>query len=146
MEIRKSFFKNPLLIAVLAAPMLFAVACGDDDDSSPTPSGGTKATGGTGGSDNMGGAPVTMGGKNGTAGTTMMQVGGGGAGMDMAGAPGMGGAGPENCTDDTDMGCYSCAPKTLDQFLNACPTEGCEPFDNSTLTSLPASGKLPKLP
>jgi len=56
----------------------------------------------------------------------------------------MGGAAPD-CTDEADMGCYSCAPKTLDQFLNHCPTTGCEPFDNTKLTSIQA-GKLPDLP
>jgi hypothetical protein len=149
MESRKSWFKNPLVIASLACVAAFAVACGDDDDSSnPAPSGGSKATGGTSstaGKTNTGGTTSTAG-KTATAGDGNVQTGGGGAGQAGEGSDAGAGGVPASCTDDADMGCYSCKPKTLTQFLNACPTTGCEPFDNTTLTSLPASGTLPDLP
>jgi hypothetical protein len=146
METRKSYFMKPLVIFSLACVTAFAVACGDDDDGGPAPSGGSKAMGGTdaGGKSNNGG--------NSTAGKTAAMagagndtaMGGGGAGPVMMGEAGMGGVAPD-CEDEADMGCYSCTPKTLTQFLNACPTTGCEPFDNSALTSIKA-GKLPDLP
>jgi len=151
----KSFFSNPLIVVTLGCAIAFATACGDDDDSSgnETPKGGTKATAGTGGS--TGGSSTAgktgKGGTNsagtetGTAGTPPEPTGGGGAGPlpPVGGEGGMAGA-PANCTDDTDKGCYSCAPATLNQFLNHCPTTGCEPFDNSKLTSL-KNGALPTL-
>ncbi len=146
METRKSFFKNPLVLASLACVMAFA-ACSSDNTDNPAPTGGTKATGGTsstGGKSSTGGTTNTAG-KTSVAGANNEPTGGGGAGPDMMNAAGMGGAGPVNCTDDADMGCYSCKPKTLTQFLNACPTTGCEPFPNKNLTSIKA-GKLPALP
>ena len=157
MQTRKSFFKSPLVIASLGCVLAFAVACGDDDDTNPAPgSGGTKNTGGSGGS-KTGGSSSTAGtnanagaGNEGNTGNTG-NTGSGGEGNQpsngdagMAGV-GTGGAAPD-CVDETDRGCYSCAPKTLEQFLNACPTDGCEPFDNTSLGSLPRDGKLPDLP
>src|SRR6185369_15695248 len=151
METRKSLFKNPLIIASLGCFMAFAVACGDDDDSGdPAPNGGSKATGGTGGS---GGKSSTAGssgsaGKNSNAGAGNEATGGGdgpgpGPGPGTSGGEGGTGTGsggaPADCEDESDLGCYSCKPSTLSQFLNACPTTGCEPFDNGSLTSLPSS-------
>ena len=143
METRKSYFMKPLVIFSLACVTAFAVACGDDDDGNPAPSGGSKAMGGSdaGGKSNNGGSS----GKASMAGAgNDTSLGGGGAGPDMTGEAGMGGVAPD-CEDEADMGCYSCKPKTLTQFLNACPTTGCEPFDNSALSSITA-GKLPDLP
>jgi hypothetical protein len=154
MEQRKNFFRSSILFASFGALMALAVACGDDDDNSPTPgSGGTKNTAGTS-SNNPGGentgATTNTGGKSNTDGTSTNMggnsesAGGAGAGpgpTNEAGNTGEGGA----CTDDADQGCYKCAPKTHDQFLNACPTTGCEPFDNGKLTSI-KNGKLPALP
>jgi len=156
MEQHKTFFKNSIVLASLGALMALAVACGDDDDSGPKPgSGGTKNTAGTsnnnpggentGATANTGGTTNNKGGTSGnnTGGKPDEAVAGGGAGptMNEAGNTGEGGA----CTDDGDMGCYKCAPKTHEQFLNACPTTGCEPFDNDKLTSI-KNGKLPELP
>ena len=141
---KKSVFSSPIALVALGCVMAFAVACGDDDDSSSeTPGGGTKATGGsagsagkaTGGSAGKGSMPM--------AGSPTEETGGGGAGPVVVPEGGAGGA--ASCTDDADKGCYSCKPKTLDEYLNHCPTTGCEPFDNSALTSL-KNGKLPDLP
>ena len=60
-----------------------------------------------------------------------------------AGAGGEAGLRPVNpsCVDAT--GCYSCAPKTNDQFLNQCVAGGCPAhFDNTTLTKLNLVGTL----
>jgi hypothetical protein len=145
-----SSFTNPLIVLAIGLATAMAVGCGDDDNSDNTPAGGTKATMGGGGNAGNGGTKAgssTGGTKAGssTGGTSEPTAGGGAGPVDMGGEAGMGGAAPENCTDDADKGCYSCKPKTLTQFLNACPTTGCEPFDNKTLTSF-AGGKLPKLP
>ncbi len=140
----KSVFTNPLALISLGCVLAFAAACGDDDDSSgETPGGGTKATGGastagtkaTGGSAGKGNTP--------TAGGPTEEVGGGGAGTVPVPEGGSGGQG--SCVDDADNGCFSCPPKTHDEFLNHCPTTGCEPFDNSVLSSI-KNGKLPDLP
>ena len=147
MKTRKSFFSNPLVLVALAGVMALAVACGDDDSSgNPAPNGGSKAMGGSAGS----GGKASTGGKTGTAGKTSTAgagnepaTGGGGAGSDMPGTGGAGGA--PDCTDDADDGCFKCAPKTLTDFLNACPTTGCEKFANDGLTSAP-DGVLPDLP
>lgn len=153
METRKSFFKNPLVIVALGCVMAFAVACGDDDDDggNPAPQGGSKA--------NMAGSPSTAGkdgsggngtaGKNNgnTAGKAVQNEGGGGAGPDPVTGEGGGAGEPPvvSCTDDADKGCYKCAPKKLEQYLNQCPTTGCQDFKNDKLTSL-KDGKLPNLP
>jgi hypothetical protein len=141
---KKSLFTNPLIVVAFGTAMAFAVACGDDDDTSnPAPSGGTKATGGTSstaGKTNSGGTNSTAGKTNNNTAGMPEQTGGGGAGP----GPDVGGAGAggmPDCTDEDDKGCYSCKPKTMDQYLNHCPTTGCEPFDNTKLTSL---AKVPK--
>ncbi len=149
----KSFFTNPLVVVTFGCAMAFAVACGDDDDgNNPAPSGGSKATGGSGsstagktgssgGSKATAGSSATGGEAPSTGGAPPETVGGGGAGGEVTG--GAGGVGPD-CTDATDNDCFKCAPTELKDFLNQCPTTGCEPFDNSALTSL-KNGKLPKL-
>ena len=145
----KSFFTNPFIAVALGCVMAFAVACGDDDDSgTETPMGGSKAMGGTGGGSSAGksnGGSSSAG--KAAAGDGPVTTGGGGAGPDVPGDGGAAGAGgaPANCTDDADMGCFSCTPKTHEQYLNHCPTTGCEPFDNETLGSL-KDGVLPELP
>jgi len=149
---KKSFFTNPITLVSLGCVMAFAVACGDDDDTSgnETPGGGTKATAGSGGSSagtkanggSSGKGVVTPPGGTGT----VEETGGGGAGPGpIVNEGGMNMGGAASCTDDADLGCYSCKPATLEQYLNHCPTTGCEPFDNSVLTSL-KDGVLPDLP
>jgi len=148
MKQRKTYFSKSVWVASLGCLLAVAVACGDDDDStSPEPGGGTKATAGTdsggkssGGKSSGGSAGTSTGGKNGTAGTTSENMGGGGAGNDVP--PEMGGAGGEaSCTDDADKGCFliaKCKPTKREDFLNACPTTGCQGFDNKKLTSIKA--------
>lgn len=155
MQTRKSFFKKPVVIASLGCVLAFAAACGDDDDSNPSPgTGGTKATGGSGGSGGKGTAGKSSGAG---AGNETSTPGGGGAGPTPTPEGGMGGGGdvggaPPDCIDESDRSCVridvaGCKPKkALDEYLNACPTEGCEPFDNGNLSSLPRSGELPDLP
>jgi hypothetical protein len=147
---KKSYFNKSVWLASLGCLLAVAVACGDDDDSSsPEPGGGTKNTAGTdstggknttGGKTGTGGTNNTTAGKSGTAGTTSENMGGGGAGNDMP--PEMGGAGGEaSCTDDADKGCFliaKCKPTKREDFLNACPTTGCQGFDNKKLTSIKA--------
>jgi hypothetical protein len=53
-------------------------------------------------------------------------------------------AGGGSCTGDA--GCYACAPKTNEQFLNACTDSQCAPFDRKRLTHLRPDGGLPPLP
>jgi hypothetical protein len=60
-----------------------------------------------------------------------------------AGGGGTGGA-PPNC--DGPNGCYSCAPKTGNQFLDACTTSQCSPFDNVARLPLYNNGNLPAIP
>jgi hypothetical protein len=55
-----------------------------------------------------------------------------------------GSTGSGSCTGDA--GCYACAPKTNDQFLNACTGAECQPFDKKRLTHLRPDGGLPPLP
>jgi hypothetical protein len=149
MESRKYFWKNPLVIVCFGCAMAFAVACGDDDDSGETPTGGTKATAGTnsgGKAGNTSGGTTGTGGKSGAAGKTNTEggtgaEGGGGATGPIGGEAGMGGA--PDC-NDADHSCFKCVPKTDEQFLNQCPITGCEPFDNTKLTSL-KNGALPTL-
>jgi hypothetical protein len=44
-------------------------------------------------------------------------------------------------------GCWSCAPTTRVEFLNACTSAGCSPFDNrARLPLLNPDGTLPPLP
>lgn len=145
---KKSYFNKSIWLASLGCLLTVAVACGDDDDStSPEPTGGTKAQAGTdaggktgtGGKTGGGGTTGTAG-KDGTAGKTSEPVGGGGAGNEPP--VNEGGAGGEAaCTDDTDNGCFligKCKPTKREDFLNACPTTGCQGFDNKKLTSIKA--------
>lgn len=149
MNTRQSLFVKPMLVASLGCFLAFAVACGDDDDdSNPTPSGGTKNTAGDGGKAS-GGSGNTAGktaNNNGGAGNETSDAGEGNVPLPPAGGEsgvGTGGAAPD-CVDEEDRSCYSCAPKTNEQYYNACPTDGCRPFDNSNLTSF-VDGKLPEL-
>lgn len=144
MKQRNTYFSKSVWVASLGCLLAVAVACGDDDDStSPVPTGGTKAMAGTdaGGKSSTGGKTGTGGGgKNSTAGTTSENMGGGGAASDVP--PEIGGAGGEaSCTDDADKGCFligKCKPTKREDFLNACPTTGCQGFDNKKLTSIKA--------
>lgn len=53
------------------------------------------------------------------------------------------------CEQKTPDGriCNACPPKTQVEFLNACTSAACEPFDNKArVTKLTDDGGLPKLP
>lgn len=123
------------LLAIVAAQ-----GC-SSDDTQAAPSGGSGGKASTGGSA----------GKPGSAGKGGETENGGSAGVveDTAGAGGVdaeGGAGGEAPIDPGcigDDGCYSCTPKTNNQFLNAC-VEGGWPakFDNSKLTKIDWVGTL----
>jgi hypothetical protein len=74
--------------------------------------------------------------------------GAGGGGTSSSSATGTGGGGtggaPPNC--DGPNGCYACPPKTGSQFLNACTTTQCSPFDNVKRLPLYNNGNLPPIP
>lgn len=42
--------------------------------------------------------------------------------------------------------CYACKPQTPQEFLNACTSSMCSPFDRSRLTKIGSDGTLPPLP
>ena len=52
-----------------------------------------------------------------------------------------------SCEIDASFECYACTPTQPSQFLNACTTATCVPFDDSVrLTNLLDDGGLPPLP
>jgi len=102
-----------VLTAALGGLVLSAGACSSDDNKTPSGNAGSAGESGSAGQDN-GGAGNSAGSDNG----------------------GSSNGGETSCVDSSDMDCYSCTPETLDQFYNQCPTDGCEPFDNSTLSKL----------
>jgi hypothetical protein len=55
-------------------------------------------------------------------------------------------AGAETCNVDLTVQCYPCAPSSQAQFLNACTSASCVPFDATRLTHLSPDGGLPPLP
>ena len=117
-------------VALFGSALALTTACGSNN-SNPAPG---SSSGGSAGSSTGGSAGSSTGG---SAGSTA-----GGAGGAMGGAGGAGGA--ANCVGTDFPNCYSCAPKTNDQYLNSCKG-GCQPFDNSTLSEL-KNGQLPPLP
>jgi hypothetical protein len=146
---RFSTKKLSFLAAGISVAVLVAQGCSSSDDSQATPpsagaggghAGSTGKSGsGNGGSGNTGNTGNTGNVGNDNAGAGGAQTNPGGE----AGAAGEAGAPPVNpaCVDAT--GCYSCAPKTSIEFLNACVTGGCPAhFDNGTLTKLNLVGTL----
>ena len=90
---------------------------------------------------NPGGAGASNAGSASSDGGSSPGGGGGAAAIDAAGAAGA------SCTDQAAGSCYACSPKTPAQFLNACTSAACVPFDDQArLTNLAASGQLPPLP
>jgi hypothetical protein len=51
-----------------------------------------------------------------------------------------------SCSVDLATQCYPCAPATQPQFLNACTSAACVPFDDTRVTLLLPDGGLPPLP
>jgi hypothetical protein len=146
--------KLSFLAAGITVVALFAAqGCSSGDDSQAAPptagAGGGHAAGSTGSSGKSGAGNGESGatGNNGGSGNTGNENAGAG-GVETnpggeAGTAGEAGAPPvePGCVDAT--GCYSCAPKTNDQFLNQCVAGGCPAhFDNTTLTKLNLVGTL----
>jgi hypothetical protein len=50
-----------------------------------------------------------------------------------------------SCSVDLATTCYPCAPATQPQFLNACTSAACVPFDDTRVTLLLPDGGLPPL-
>ena len=121
--------------------LVVAQGCGDDTADQATPSGGSAGAShaGAGGKTSGGGAGgKTSGGGSGNVGGEAPTEGGAAGDMGMGGEAG---ASPVNC--DGPAGCYSCTPKTNDQFLNHCVEGGCPAtFNNATLTKINLVGTL----
>ena len=83
-----------------------------------------------------------------TSSSTTTGAGGAGGGSSSSssatGTGGDGSGGAANC--DGPNGCYSCPPKTGSQFLNACTSTQCSPFDNGKRLPLYNNGNLPPIP
>ncbi len=103
------------LLLLIAGGFWAAAACNSSDDGNPQPT----VTGGT------------------------ANVGTGGTGTGEGGTAGTGAVGGGSCTNAEDLNCYSCTPQKREDFLNQCPTSGCQPFDNSTLPLYTPGGSLP---
>jgi hypothetical protein len=140
--------KLGFLAAGVTALALFAAqgcSSGDDSQASPGSSGKTGSAGKSGSGNEAGDAANNGGsGNTGNTGNTAGNTEGGAAGE--AGAAGAAGAAGTPPVDPGCLGandCYSCAPKTNNQFLNACVEGGCPAhFDNGTLTKLDLVGTL----
>ena len=103
--------------------------------------------GGTGGAgDGAGDSGSSLsGGSSGDSANGGGSGGGHGGSQGDIGAAGDGDAGA-SCTDEA-KGCYVCTPKTSQQFLNACTSSACVPFDDhARITRMTESGELPPLP
>lgn len=129
-------------LLLLSLWTLFGACSSDDNNPTPTPmivaAGGTTA------------GPVGTGTSGSPATEPDITTGAAGA----AGAPDNGAAGaaaagaPAACAvNAADRNCYQCpsGPRSSVEFLNQCPTTGCVPFDNSTLTTLLPDGSLQPL-
>jgi hypothetical protein len=100
------------------------------------PSGASGASASTAGSASSAGGAFGDGGPGG--GTGEVDAGGD---VDAAGATGA------SCTNQAAGNCYTCSPQTSVQFLNACTSAACVPFDDhARLTNLTTGGDLPPLP
>src|SRR5690349_7017536 len=116
------------LFAILASAGATAlVACSSESNPRPPDTTFTTSSGTTTSATGTGGA------------------GGGGGSTGSSSATGTGGAGGAPSCDGPN-GCYSCAPKTGTQLLNACTTSQCSPFDNAARLPLYNNGNLPPLP
>jgi hypothetical protein len=109
--------------------------------STPLEQGGSSGTG-----ENAGDSSTIVGGSSGNdAGGSAHSGGSGHAGSSDIGAAGDGDAGAP-CTGGVND-CYSCTPTKSEQFLNACTSSACVPFDDhARVTKISASGELPPLP
>jgi hypothetical protein len=143
--------KLSLLAASITVALLVAQGCsssGDDSQAAPTAgAAGAHAgsTGKSGAGNGDSGAPTSNGGSGNTGNTGNIDAGTGGTDNNPGDAGAAGAAGAPvvdpGCVDAT--GCYSCVPKTNDQFLNQCVAGGCPAhFDNTTLTKLNLVGTL----
>jgi hypothetical protein len=105
--------------------------------------GGASGTSGAGGTSGASGASASIAGTASAEGGASSSAGGHGGSAGEAPTAGAAGA---SCTDAADN-CYACTPQTSTQFLNACTSSACVPFDDhARLTKLTAGGTLPPLP
>ncbi len=86
------------------------------------------------------------GGSGGGASTGDADAGGSDASAGDADAGGSDAADAASCSVDLATRCYPCAPATQPQFLNACTSAACVPFDDTRVTLLLPDGGLPPLP
>lgn len=103
------------------------------DNNFTTSSGSTSATSSASGTGGAGGGSTSTSSGSSTSSTSATGTGGGGTG-----------GAPPNCNGPND--CYSCPPKTGNQFLNACTGSQCSPFDNVARLPLYNNGNLPPIP
>ncbi|HEY5372260.1 MAG TPA: hypothetical protein VIK01_01175 [Polyangiaceae bacterium] len=142
--------KLGFLAAGITTLALFAAqgcsSSGDDSQATPTAGAGGGHAGSAGksgaGAGNVGDSGATN--NNGGSGNTgNTDAGAGGTGDVTGGDAGAAGTPPVDPGCVGADGCYSCAPKTSSQFLNACVAGGCPAhFDNTTLTKLNLVGTL----
>ncbi|MFT3773685.1 MAG: hypothetical protein QM820_50570 [Minicystis sp.] len=131
--VRLAFFAT----IALAAAAFAMPACGGNDNPTPTTSSSSSAS-----STSSSGA----GGTGGSGETTSSSTGTGGSGTGGSGTGGTGGTGGAAPNCDGPNGCYACAPKKNEEFLNACTTAQCSPFDNAARLPLYNNGNLPPVP
>ncbi len=125
----------PVLAALFLGGLWLFAAC-SSEDAAPAPSGPI---------------PVSPSGPGSNT-TDASAAGSGGSSPGSGGSSGTGGTEQSDAAQDIttceyDGGCYPCAPSTMDQWLNACTTASCIPFDNKArLPLLQQNGTLPPLP
>lgn len=89
---------------------------------------------------------AAVGGPEGGASTGDVDAGGPSASAGDAAADGSDAADVVSCSVNLATQCYPCAPATQPQFLNACTSAACVPFDDTRVTLLLPDGGLPPLP
>jgi hypothetical protein len=136
------------LLAALTLALALA-ACGDDDGEDTPPDGGTPLRDlGADAGDTDGSTPTDLG----VDANTPVDAGDidSGAPVDAGDADGgstIDAAAPDAGSCLGTGGCWSCAPTTRLEFVNACTSAACSPFDNrARLPLLNPDGTLPPLP
>jgi hypothetical protein len=127
-----------LLCLPAAAALVVGLAPGCSSSNPSPPSSGTSSSSSSG-AGGAGGASTSA------SSTTTTASGTGGGGTSSSGGTGGGDGGPACVPDGGATGCYSCPPKTNDEFLNACAPNGdqCTHFDNATSLPFWDGGALP---
>ncbi len=123
----RSYRRASILAALASASAAVISACSSESNPKPPDTEFTTSSSTTTSATGTGGA-----GGGGTSSSSATGTGGGGTG------------GAANC--DGPNGCYSCPPKTGSQFLNACTSAQCSPFNNVARLPLYNNGNLPPIP